>query len=498
MRLSFQTIVRYLQGHPLQASVIIGFLLGIGLLYPVTPVLTVLGISLSVWLASTLNDARGLFFAGTISWTVKSLLSVSFMWSMYPIYWLEGVSNVAQLAMIGLNWLLVGFSLGVVGGLVWLLIHWFCFNLTQTWLRVITVAGLWSGGEILGSLLFSLVFLGPGSTIGLSFSYGFVGYALAALPVFQIGAVVFGVYSLSFLAVVLAQMIMRIHRVRWWFVIIPITKIVIVSFVLHIYFNYNEQGVSIATIDTFTRDRTVPTALTDSTPLYINQIHEAVMASVSHNLDFVLLPEDARYFSNFDKLAKTNDIALDRITLRTFPGTIIDSGRTAIDTTTAVLRAQYFQNGQPVMVFDKKYLTPQGEFLSYWQSSLLRAFGFKDVLEEYFWSSYVPGQTTQLSTLGLPAVLFCFEASHPLAVRMRVTNNTPFVVYPISHAWFYNADTLTHQTDMMMRTHAIWNRLPIVSAANMEAGKVYYPDGRIVVPVVTDSGDGWVVRVINL
>lgn len=477
-------------------GIVSGTLLGIGLLHPLTAVLAGAGVAGSIWLAHQLPSTRALGIAGALSWMTKALIVMSYLWLMYPIYWLPTIPGGAQLAVIGLNWIVAGIALGVVGALVWVGIH--TLNTKSLPLMVLAIAlGLvWLLGEVLGSLLFSIVFLGPGSTVGLAFTFGFIGYALAAVPVLQFAALAFGVYGLSFVLVVLSFLCLSLlstkHRVS---ALISMVAVVVVCVYGVSSVDYQAQGITVASIDTTLRDRT---STPEKNAEAMAAMHEAMAAGLSINPDYILLPEDARYFSRLGQVAPSPANNFVKFQLSTSEAVIIDSSRTVLSPTEVVLRASYHLAGEVLATVDKQLLTPQGEYLSYWQSGLLRVLGFGAVLESYFRSSYVAGADHEIDNVSLPGVLFCFEASHPFVLEQRVSKHTPFVAYPISHAWFYDAHILTHQVDMMVRTHSIANQIAIVSAANLETGKVYYPDGQIVVPSVIDGGEQWQLRVIEL
>jgi hypothetical protein len=46
----------------------------------------------------------------------------------------------------------------------------------------------------------------------------------------------------------------------------------------------------------------------------------------------------------------------------------------------------------------------------------------------------------------------------------------------------------------MLRVQAVWNQQYIISAGNMMSGKMYTPNGAIVVPTTIATGDNWQVR----
>lgn len=148
--------------------------------------------------------------------------------------------------------------------------------------------------------------------------------------------------------------------------------------------------------------------------------------------------------------------------------------------------------------FDKQYLVPQGEYVPTLYGAILYLLGYGDVVARVAQdSSYRPGPLTQTTSLPsyIPGVLFCFESVSPVGVSSLQKNRPlPFVAHPISHAWFHTPHILWQQLDVMLQIKARYSGVPIVSAGNMVAGKLYLPNGEIVDGRVVGTGDRYQLR----
>lgn len=140
--------------------------------------------------------------------------------------------------------------------------------------------------------------------------------------------------------------------------------------------------------------------------------------------------------------------------------------------------------------------------MPYFYIATLSAFGMREaVIEINKKLAYRPGPFATQADLPelVPGILFCFESADPNGVRRLLKERElPFIAHPISHAWFHESKILWQQQDVMLKIQALWNDVPIVSAANMAKGALYTPDGKKVLPVPIASGKSWQVSLIFL
>jgi apolipoprotein N-acyltransferase len=228
-------------------------------------------------------------------------------------------------------------------------------------------------------------------------------------------------------------------------------------------------------------------------------LEEALTATLPYAADYILLPEDSRYFSSF--FGSTTAVALVsqfEFIYGSTSAVIIDSGREDLNNGQTVLRAQVFDGrAKTIYQFDKQYLVPQGEYVPYLYGGLMRLLGLKEAVDSISRdSSYSPGNLKQHKSLPtyIPGVLFCFESVRPNGVvTLLKEREFPFIAHPISHGWFHSPTILWQQLDVMLLIQARRTGVSIISAGNMTPGKAYLPTGEIVSGEKILEGNQYVV-----
>ena len=229
------------------------------------------------------------------------------------------------------------------------------------------------------------------------------------------------------------------------------------------------------------------------------QIIEALAVALETEADYVVLPEDSRYLN--PALAPERAYSFFRFEQGDPRAVVIEAGRVP-DEAGAVLRVSIYDGiEKKAYGIDKQYLVPQGEFMPYLYTTTLQFLGggkTASALEAKL--KYRPGPLYEQSKLPkhLPGVLFCFASANPLAVYDLIEERElPFIVHPISHAWFHSPDSLWQQLDVMLKIHAVWNNVPIVSAGNMVEGALYTEAGAKVIGETYARGASWRVSLVS-
>ena len=482
-----------------------GVLLGIGFIYTPTWFLGLFGATLFLYALKKTTSLKIVLLGGALAWWTKSLLALSLFWSVYPIKWLEVSFGNSEVFIIFVYWVTVALFLSLgglfVAGFVWLLQK----HSPSIILLGILFPFIWVGGEVLSALSFSLFTFGPGATLNTVYSLGYLGYAFGQHEYLLGLARIAGVYGLSALGALMGYGV--------WYVLNqypPKKAAIVICCVLLILLGTkgdvrtltaleNPAGENTAAIiDTRFGDEWL--IIENKDAYKWNQVAEAVEAALILNPSVVILPEDSRYTSPELGIAKSYNLFKFQ---NGNPDTIlIDTSKTLLPDGTATQRA-YIYDGQSKRgyVADKQYLVPQGEFMPYFYSGSLQLFGLGEVaakLQKRF--IYVPGPEKSQALLPStsPGILFCLESADPNAVRRLVKEReVPFIVHPISHAWFHESEILWQQQDVMLKMQALWSGVDIVSAANMAKGALYTKDGKKIVPTPAASGESWQVSLVS-
>lgn len=484
-----------------------GFCLGIGFIIPPLWVTVFPGLILyliGLKRASTIWQAA---LGGFIAWTGKSMFAIGWFWSTYPIIWIELGQLKTQATLIGFYWLTTSIFLGLAGifcaACMWLMVR----NFKPVWLLI---AGplIWLGSEILGSFSFSFFTLGEGMETNAVFSFGYLGYLLAEhewlLQIARLG----GVYLLTMVTVTIGI------AIWYWFDINNYDKrtqrrglVLLLVIVLTGHFSFNPPAQSVVKINE-TKVAIIDTrfggaeyfSLDNKEEYRVNQLIKALAAARKQNPDYIVMPEDSRYLSS--ELSPSGAYARFRFQQSDPAAIIVEAGPFSLIEGGQALRATIYDGvNKTVYAADKQYLVPQGEFMPIFYIKTLNILGYEKAVRDISSKlQYRPGPYSSQAELPkiIPGILFCFASADPYGVRKLVKERElPFIAHPISHAWFNEPVSLWHQFDTMLKIHALWNQVPIVSAGNMVGGALFTVAGEKNVSETVAEGERWSVSLVS-
>lgn len=466
-------------------AIIAGICLGIGFLFPPTAPLVVVGVVLNIRFILSNRPAKKIITLITLAWLIKYCFSLFYYWDTYPLDFMGVTSVPLNLLIIGFYFVTSSLWLSFGGGLFALLS--ILIHKNNKLPRILVYAGLpffWVVGEWVAAISFSFFTLGPGSTIQDYFSFGMIGYQLTYVQGTLNLAQIYGIYGLTLIVVGVSTSIYFIvteKKNAWWYVVLA-------SMVLGFLGNnhtpiYDNKNISVYVIDT-TYTANMYTSDGPNSPR-INNLDVAVQTALKDKPDFIVLPEDSRYFMyKFAGLDNSQISNYYKFTHSDTKTVIIDSSRNDTDAGKTVLRANVLDGvSGKIFNFDKQYLVPQGEYVPYLYGSIMRLFGFGDLVDKVsIDSSYRIGQSADIEDIPsyMPGLLFCFESVQRNAVsNLQRKRPLPFVAHIISHDWFHNSWSIEWELDTMLQVQAVYTNTPIVSAANMAEGKLYLPTGEI-------------------
>lgn len=495
------SIMTWLRNWYLQ-WVLAGLLLGVGF---VIPVLWPLGLGGGAYFLHLLHQSsvlRQKMFGAVTAWTVKSALAVGWLWSTYPIEWLPLDFSQIQIALIFFSWFMTALCLGS-GALIFVLIASLLKKHTDLKLwsyYVLIYPLLWITGESLGSFFFSVFFYGPGGTLNTSFSFGYVGYLLAGHEMLLQVARLMGVFSLSYLFVLVVGLVVWVSTQKkhlQYAGLITVAFVYVVGLVpiLETNADASESGYRVFAVDTET-----------GSPMYRTKKGEAeakaalaaaVETALAEKPDYIILPEDSRYFDQSRPVSVIKQLF--QLQYDNPQTVLIDSGRATYNGLTVQQAFVYNGPEEGTERFHKRYLVPQGEFFSYLYVYMFKLAGLNESFELMSQSvSYRVGPWTDQGKAAdnVPGILFCFESFSPRGVKTLVEErrNMPFVAHIASHAWFHEPYTLWSQMESMLRVQAVWNQRYVVSVGNMVSGKLYAPNGAIVEMDIIAEGEKWKLK----
>jgi len=485
-------------------AVLAGLLLGVGFILPMLWFLVLFGIVWSVRAVKRSVSYTQAAWWMSIVFTTKALSSMVWLWYVYPINWIDSSGPTTQIIFILFYWCTGALWLGVGGICVAVAARYFYTRRAcPTCIWYLVFPGIWLLAEIGGAYFFSLMAIGPGSVIQSYFSFGFIGYVLGTTPAGIFLAAWGGAYGLTVILVYLGLVLEYITRQSYYkWGVTGLSSLVILLSVTGL-------GSQTLAIPSQTPIRMVIINTTFDNVFLATEagqlqkqvlLSEAITAAVALQPGYILLPEDSRYLESINMEQNPYEaMAYFQFTHQNTKAVLIDSGRLDVSPTLSFLRATVFDGrSKSVYQVDKQYLVPQGEYVPTLYRTLLTLLGIGNAIDNIALnSSFQPGPLRESEAIPtyVPGILFCFESIRPDAVTGMVRDRAlPFVAHPISHAKFHTPVILWQQLDTMLQIQARSAGVPIVSAGNMAAGKLYLPNGTVLKGVVVGRGERWELR----
>ena len=357
----------------------------------------------------------------------------------------------------------------------------------------LTLPFVWVFLEVAQAYIFSLYSLGNGGYLNANFSFGYLGYVLTESNIFLSLSQFGGVYLLSCIAATLCIGLFMFLRRYILFAKYIVSSVVmlflILLFIPMSYGEFSPSGKKIIVIETYFDAAFF--IQENQEEIRQQEIKNAVAQALAQQPDFIILPEDSRFSEAFVTQDDMYDWASNT------EAVIIDSGAVNHGEETLVLRANIHDlRTNDTFFLDKQYLVPQGEYPPTLSEKALSLFlSDEDMTSLNSTLQYRIGVYTNVEKIprDIPVILFCFESVAPLNLKhlLQEKRDAPFVAHLISHSWFHNPKALWYQLDNMLLIQSVWQKIPIVSAANMAQSKMYMPTGEIGLGAQIESAQYW-------
>ena len=270
-----------------------GLFLGIGFIVPALWWLGVVALVWSLYFIKTATTYGHLIKLQFIIWWIKSLCSLSWYLSIYPIQWIDIPSPTYQIILLMLYWSTSsawlaggGVAVAVIGRFLFLkkyisVYFWYC-----------CMPVVWLVSELISGFTFAICSFGPGSVIDSYFvSLGMVGYLLGTNSMGVWLASMGGVYGLSFIVVSAASFILCLLQAKKVRLLVLFILLIVVVGIWSSQRQviYKSNDVTVISIDT-----QFEAALLNSPSgeqFKINTVRTAVDQAVSLSPTVIVLPE---------------------------------------------------------------------------------------------------------------------------------------------------------------------------------------------------------------
>ena len=452
-------------------SILSGVLLGIGFVIPSLWFISLFGLVPFLFgVQREQPNATQAFLHGLLIWFILqgSALHAIF-WHTLPVDWYGISSWWVQILVVFGSWMLAVAILALGVGL---------FGGVQRWVKtdsmfdVLIIPALWVLCEILSSLVFSVITIGPGSLVGAHFTLGYLGYLLANDLVLLQTAWFGGVYFLSFVVIAVNVLLYRLFitkgRERVLLYVLSAILIVLYVFSNGIFtrssHEYDGMYLDIAAVSTYA----VPKLhLTDEE----ERERSAHIFSLIHGIslskaDVVVLPESATFFRNLSGEMFPED-----------PRLIIDSNTIVTAEGSNHSHAIFRYSKIPPQETDKQLMLPLGEYMPYLYRGLLLFASREFRAQVLDTRAYVQGEGSILARVSeVPmSVRFCNEVMSPYLYTRDVRKGAKVLINLSSHSWFHGS-------------HAVYQQMQnIAKVRSVESGKWYVQSGNMVPAFMLDS-----------
>lgn len=402
-----------------------------------------------------------------------NLYSLSWLYTAYPLAWLS--PGAMQLA--GITLLLVTLALGA--GLAYAGVGYAFASSFTPWKQTLLFAVLLSGAEILRSFIFSLLFLGNGSTLGFHWTSGTLGNALSSTPLIEY-AYFGGTYMLAAVLGLLVFTALSYKKLRYW----PASYTAIMLGWLFIHYgvpvHMPEQPLQVGVITT-DFPKTIEGPLKEGFALRFSKLDEMTRSFSRDAVDIITYPEDARYTDQLDEKG------LEGIS-KLFPATLFVDGETReLGGTLSNFSLFYSpENGRSVGGRGKVFLFPFSEYLPGVFEKVFALFTTPTGLQKYKDDhTYSPRSSMQVFPFKNSRVgtLICSEIVSFQTIRSLSLKQPSLVIFQSYLSIFNGKRWFTMQDRSFSKVAAAQLRAPFITSANGAESYIISPYGSIITTI---------------
>lgn len=467
-------------------------------------------------------SVRNGFLIGFVAGLVYFLIIFRWFWSVHPLDTLGIQSSTLSFVIVLLIYIISSAGMAIFWGLFGIV---YSLQLsvfrnkklkTENW-TLVTIPAIFVLLEYARSWGFGFLWAGSGSLFGPHWTLGNLAYALANnLLALRLASFV-GIYGLTFLIVLvncLIFIILKNGATR----VSPISPnspgaalgeiakphprknilvgliVAILLFLAH-YWNpnpilsklssNNSGSINYAIVQTAQPTKLDPSPQ-EALAGFKEQLELLTRVAKEHpESQLIVFPEASDFFKNLSLFLTPAQVENYFNKLFKEPRLIISGGR-VLDTTTGRVYSRTFSldtQGDIIGFYDKRLLTPGGEFLPYPIRIITNLFS-KLTVSQFGELRELNVGKKEISTVGFRdqfsvAPLICSELISP-GVANKTSQNADIIVSMASYGIFHGNRTIADQMLAITRFRAAENRKPIITATNMGRSYVIDNQGNIV------------------
>lgn len=427
------------------------------------------------------KSGKSLFKHWVIFGFVINLFGLSWLYSVYPLSWME--RGFAQLFGIALLHLILSTGVALPYGLISLSVH---KKIQEQYLPA-AFALLVTLSELFRSIIISLLYYGNDSTIALHFTAGTIGNALSSTPLIEY-AYFGGTFGLTFIlsyCVYIFSSKKTIHRYAFHGIGICTVLIAIHCIVPT---KLPRAGTTIGIINTY-----FPSPKTDDEEeykeLYRNQaekINTITMSLASSSPSVIVYPEDTRYLSHLSSKERTTLV-------KRFPQTLFIDGD-IIPTKNGLSNVTLFYYPEKEQQFarGKELLLPFNEYIPIFFRSIFRIFVSGELLSRYEkLHTFAPVYSKKTIDFGRERVgtLICSEILSYSTIRSLTKEEPTLVFFQSRLNVFHNNPWFVMHMRSFTKVAAAQMRTTVIASTSGAPSFIISPYGKMVryIPASTSA-----------
>jgi len=416
------------------------------------------------------------------------------VWGLYPLEWIGIASPIVSFFLIASVWIFIALFFAVMMAMRAVLMSVFINAKYRS--KFFIIPAIWVLFEYIGAVVFSLIWAGPGGIYGAHWSFGFLGYVLAEIPVLRSLSAVGGLYLLSFAAVFIVVLVYElVHRefskergsMLGAFSMLGVLFFgALLGFGMS-FFTPGDETKEVALIHTtyFSNLEWIsPDRFKERTENTLDRLQARVLTGARP--DIVLFPEASSIMNSIDKDQVFNlmrFLGASKNTLILNPGNNNNSAGELISS------VWYLRAREGIVeVRNKDFLVPVGEYATYASVYAAKIFG----LSEWITQTYNIHTYTRVPKDDIPfkekevAVLQCSEIFSPILYR-NLARDHGILANAASHAPLSSPRIMREQTLKMARIHAVANDRFFIQSGNVAPALVITNTGALQSILVTST-----------
>ncbi len=429
------------------------------------------------------KNRKEIFWGGLIVGFIYSLAFFRWFWTVYPLDSLGVHNDLIAFILVSTTWIATSFGYSLVWGVFAVAIK--ALRPTKKWLSILVIPSLWVVLEYIQSYGAGIFMAGRGGSLGPHWGVSNISYALhnnpLALKLASVGGLHLVVFIIILVNVLLFKLISKKDHKKLG---ISLILLILVSFsVLWVPKSEETPDIPIAVVQT-----RIPTKVGRSFNEEIETVNERVelldqISMLEPQPEVVVLPEGANLSTSLNVLFSPQYVKnyfqnlFDKPTLIIDSATITDEGGKKSKTIFIDSKVGLLET------YDKRLLTPYGEYLPYYVDAMFSFFAVsKDDIEKDL--LFDPG-TEESPVRGVVNgakvnVFVCVEVFSPKLVSEASHDVANAIIIQASTGRFGGSNTVLREMKAAAQFRAAENNRYLVFATNYGISSVIDNHGRII------------------